>query len=207
MPTDDNACPLEKRCPICRGATHVVRVESGVLGLPPELRRQIVKCSACGLVAPSTRSHSNRNGGAIPAEPIAALPLAKQVSSAWLTDAGCDSVFAVLRGGGTWLAVLRWRRVMSGRRHCGPLRFRAIAVRRGPHRSLFVQHSTPLRRQITGGAYVVHAVTVFHGPRHPAVLLAGRGVPCLRAHWRRGGASRQLCDYQNHRNPAGHHAA
>ena len=41
-----------------------------------------------------------------------------------------DSVFTLIRGGGTWLADLRWRRVKSRRRHCEPWRFRAIAARR-----------------------------------------------------------------------------
>jgi hypothetical protein len=51
MPSDDNARPLEKQCPVCRGPMRVVRVESGVPGLPPDLRRQMIKCSACNLVA------------------------------------------------------------------------------------------------------------------------------------------------------------
>jgi hypothetical protein len=54
MPSDDNAWPLEKQCPVCRGPMRVVRVESGVPGLPPDLRRQMIKCSACNLVAVHT---------------------------------------------------------------------------------------------------------------------------------------------------------
>jgi hypothetical protein len=54
VPSDDTACPSERQCPVCRGPMRVVRVESGVPGLPPDLRRQMIKCSACKLVAVHT---------------------------------------------------------------------------------------------------------------------------------------------------------
>jgi hypothetical protein len=54
MPSDDTACPSERQCPVCRGPVRVVRVESGVPGLPTDLRRQMIKCSACKLVAVHT---------------------------------------------------------------------------------------------------------------------------------------------------------
>lgn len=44
------------------------------------------------------------------------IPRAKQVCTAWPTDRGCDSVFVLIRGGGTWLGNLRWRRLMSRKR-------------------------------------------------------------------------------------------
>jgi hypothetical protein len=48
MPRDDNA--LEQRCPVCQGPMQVVCLESGVPGLPPGIRRHIIKCPACELV-------------------------------------------------------------------------------------------------------------------------------------------------------------
>ena len=54
----------------------------------------------------------------------------KQVFFRWPTDGGRDSVFALIRGGGTWRANLWWRRVRSRRRRCGRLRDRAIAAKR-----------------------------------------------------------------------------
>ena len=50
MSRDDNVPSLERQCPICRGPLRVVRLESGVPGLPPGMRRQMAKCSACELV-------------------------------------------------------------------------------------------------------------------------------------------------------------
>jgi len=50
MSSDDNAAFFE-RCPVCRKPMQVVRLESGVPGLPPGVRRQMIRCSACELVA------------------------------------------------------------------------------------------------------------------------------------------------------------
>jgi hypothetical protein len=49
--SDDNAAFFEQRCPVCREPMQVVRLESGVPGLPPGMRRQMIRCSACELVA------------------------------------------------------------------------------------------------------------------------------------------------------------
>ena len=54
MPSDENAHPFERQCPVCRGPIQVVRVESGVPGLPPGRQRQMIKCSRCELVATHT---------------------------------------------------------------------------------------------------------------------------------------------------------
>jgi hypothetical protein len=54
MPSDDTACTSARQCPVCRGPMQVVGVESGVPGLRPDLRRQMIKCSACELVAVHT---------------------------------------------------------------------------------------------------------------------------------------------------------
>ena len=43
-----------QRCAACRGPIQVIRVETGVPGLAPGRQRQMVKCSACGLVATHT---------------------------------------------------------------------------------------------------------------------------------------------------------
>jgi hypothetical protein len=50
MPRDDNDNAPEQRCPICRGSMQVVRPESGVPGLPPGIRRNIIRCRVCELV-------------------------------------------------------------------------------------------------------------------------------------------------------------
>jgi hypothetical protein len=50
MPSDDSAVNFERRCPVCREPMRVVGLESGVPGLPPHMRRQIIKCSECKLV-------------------------------------------------------------------------------------------------------------------------------------------------------------
>jgi hypothetical protein len=55
MQAGENASLLEGQCcAVCRGPIHVIRVETGVPGLPPGRQRQMVKCSACGLVATHT---------------------------------------------------------------------------------------------------------------------------------------------------------
>jgi len=51
MSGDDDAAFFEQRCPVCRQPMQVVRLESGVPGLPPGMRRRMIRCSACGLVA------------------------------------------------------------------------------------------------------------------------------------------------------------
>ena len=53
-PSDGTACTSGRQCPVCRGPMQVVGVESGVPGLRPDLRRQMIKCSACELVAVHT---------------------------------------------------------------------------------------------------------------------------------------------------------
>jgi hypothetical protein len=50
MPSDDSALNLDRRCPTCREPMRVILLESGVPGLPPGMRRQMIKCSACELV-------------------------------------------------------------------------------------------------------------------------------------------------------------
>lgn len=50
MPSDDGALNVDRRCPVCHELMRVVRLESGVPGLPPAMRRQIIKCPACELV-------------------------------------------------------------------------------------------------------------------------------------------------------------
>jgi hypothetical protein len=50
MPSDDSAPNFEQRCPVCREPMRIVRLESGVPGLPLGMRRQMIKCSACELV-------------------------------------------------------------------------------------------------------------------------------------------------------------
>jgi hypothetical protein len=63
MLAGENASLLERQCcSVCRGPTQVIRVEAGVPGLPPGRQRQMVKCSACGLVGTHT-SISNKNDG------------------------------------------------------------------------------------------------------------------------------------------------
>jgi len=51
MPSDDSALNFERACPVCCEPMRVVRLESGVPGLPPGMRRQMIKCSACELVS------------------------------------------------------------------------------------------------------------------------------------------------------------
>ncbi len=46
----ENARLLERQCPLCRGPMQVIRLETGIPGLPPGRQRQMMKCSACGLV-------------------------------------------------------------------------------------------------------------------------------------------------------------
>jgi hypothetical protein len=50
MPRDDNTRSGQQRCPICQGPMQVVCPESGVPGLPPGIRRHIIRCLACELV-------------------------------------------------------------------------------------------------------------------------------------------------------------
>ena len=50
MLAGENVRPLERQCPLCRGPMQVIRVETGIPGLPPGRQRQMMKCSACGLV-------------------------------------------------------------------------------------------------------------------------------------------------------------
>ena len=50
MPSDDGALNFERECPVCREPMRVVGLETGVPGLPPHMRRQIIKCSECQLV-------------------------------------------------------------------------------------------------------------------------------------------------------------
>jgi hypothetical protein len=45
---------IDRQCPICSGAVQMIRVETGIPGLPPGRQRQTVKCLACGLVATQT---------------------------------------------------------------------------------------------------------------------------------------------------------
>jgi hypothetical protein len=46
----ENASLPERQCPLCRGPMQVIRMESGIPGLPPGRQRQMMKCSVCGLV-------------------------------------------------------------------------------------------------------------------------------------------------------------
>ena len=63
MVSGENASLLEGQwCAVCRGPIQVIRVETGVPGLPPGRQRKMVKCSACGLVATHT-SISNKDDG------------------------------------------------------------------------------------------------------------------------------------------------
>ncbi len=48
--SDDSALNFEQRCPVCYEPMQVACLESGVPGLPPGMRRQMIKCSACKLV-------------------------------------------------------------------------------------------------------------------------------------------------------------
>src|ERR1700691_161279 len=50
MPRDDNTRNGEQRCSICHGPMQVVCLESGVPGLPPGIRRHIIRCPACKMV-------------------------------------------------------------------------------------------------------------------------------------------------------------
>jgi hypothetical protein len=65
MSSDDNAAFFE-RCPLCRKPMQVVRLESGVPGLPPGMRRQMIIGGQHVSLLPSTRSLSNRNNSASP---------------------------------------------------------------------------------------------------------------------------------------------
>jgi hypothetical protein len=49
MSSDDNAAFFE-RCPVCRKPMQVVRLESGVPGLPPGVRRQMTVRSRTGTI-------------------------------------------------------------------------------------------------------------------------------------------------------------
>jgi hypothetical protein len=54
MLAKENASLRERQCPLCRSPIQVIRMETGIPGLPPGRQRQMVKCSACELVTTHT---------------------------------------------------------------------------------------------------------------------------------------------------------
>jgi hypothetical protein len=56
---DDNAHPVVRLCPVCRGAMRTINVESLVPDLPADMQRRTIKCPVCEFTAVHTFAHED----------------------------------------------------------------------------------------------------------------------------------------------------